>query len=57
MLIKMNASNVACQWFASIFKLPEELLLGILWLMLYYLQKQYKWRGPVVSENWLFFCQ
>lgn len=58
MLIKMNAFNVAWQWFAWIFKLPEDLLLGIPWLRLYLLQKQYKWRGPVVSEvGYSFVCE
>lgn len=56
MLIKVNAFNIAWQWFAWVFMLPKDLLLGIPWFRLYLLQKQHKWRGPVVSEGWLFFC-
>lgn len=46
MLIKMNAFNVAWQWFAWIFKAPEDLLLGILWLRLYLLQKAIQMERP-----------
>lgn len=46
MLIKMNAFNVAWQWFAWIFKSSEDLLLGILWLRLYLLQKAIQMERP-----------